>query len=84
VAKGLITELEVLSLLTPEDVIEKKMQSHFYTPKLSQTILFNYCYAFSYILTVDATVSSERIIPTNQIEWRHNPDDCNFDAASGI
>lgn len=83
-AEGLITELEVLSLLTPEVDIEKKMQSHFYLPKLSQIILFNYCYAVSYILTVDATVSSERIIPTNQIAWRHNPDDCNVDTAAGI
>lgn len=60
------------------------MQSHFYPPILSQTILFNYCYAVSYILTVDARVSSKRIIPTNQIAWRHNPDDSNVDAASGI
>jgi hypothetical protein len=84
VAKGLITQLAVLSLLTPEVVIEKKIQNHFYPPKLSQTILFNYCYAVSHILTVDETVSSERIIPTNQIAWRHNPDDCNVDTAPGI
>ena len=48
------------------------MQSHFYPSNLSQSFLFNYCYAVSYILTVDVTVSSERMVPINQIAWHHN------------
>jgi hypothetical protein len=78
-----LSGLTVLSFPTPEDVIEK-IQSHFYPPKLSQTVPFNYCYAVCYILKVDETVSSERMIPTNQIAWRQNPDDCNADTASGV